>query len=77
MHNLNLEHLGRNFVFSKRLGLFLGIYLLVPQTKDVLYKNIRTPISSWFCLQVTSSSATRFSCQHFESKKSSIIIRVK
>ena len=75
MHNLNLEHLGRNSVFSKRL--FLGIYPLVPQTKDVLYKNIRTPISSWFCLQVTSSSATRFYCQHFESKKSSIIIRVK
>ena len=75
MHNLTLEHLGRNSVFSKRL--FLGIYLLVPQTKDVLYKNIRTPISSWFCLQVTSSSATRFYFQHFESKKSSIIIRVK
>lgn len=60
MHSLNPEHTGRNFVFSKRLGLFLGIYLLVPQTKDVLYKIFRTPISSWFCLQVTSSSATRF-----------------
>ena len=43
MHSLNLENTGRNFVFSKRLGLFLGIYLLVPQTKDILYKNVRTP----------------------------------
>ena len=40
MHSLNLEHSGRNFVFSKRLGLYLSIYLLVPQTKDMFFNNL-------------------------------------